>query len=175
MGLLNIYNRIEKELEAGVNRSEILEKLSQENRSDTAKYAYMLASIPYPERRRKYLKINAILFLSLLVLPCLVVMAEWPIDIQKSTLFITIKVVVPLVLSYFVYHFHGGVYRLLGAWCLIDLLESLMLLEFTTGFELAKVTLLILIIGISFYVGKKAFPNLRFLGPKQDPEGRYLL
>ena len=175
MGFLNIYNSIEKELIAGVPRPEIFKKLSDKKPADTAKFAYMLASIPYPERRRKYLKLNAILFLLLLALPCFIVMAEWPIDFKQSTLFITIQTLVPFLFSYFVYHFHGGIYRLLAAWCLIDFIESLLLLEFTTGFGLAKLTLLLVIIVISFFLGKKMFPNLRFLGPRRDAEGRYLL
>ena len=175
MGLLNIYNRIEKELQAGGSRPDTFGKLSKESPAETAKYAYLLASIPYPERRRRYLKINAILFLLLLALPCLIFMSAWPIDLHQSTLFLTIKVLVPLLFSYFVYHFHGGVYRLLGAWCAIDLLESLMLLEFTTGYELGKVGLLLLIIVISIFLGRKVFPNLKFIGPRQDVDGRYLL
>jgi len=175
MGLLNIYNRIDKELQSGRSRPDIFKKMSAENPADAAKYAYLLASIPYPERRRSFLKINAVLFMLLLALPCLILMAAWPVDLQQSTLFLAIKLLVPLLFSYFVYHFHGGVYRLLGAWCVIDLLESLMLLEFTTGYELAKVTLLALIITLSFFLARKVFPNLKFIGPKQDSEGRYLL
>lgn len=175
MGLLNINNRIEKDLAAGHHRPDIFEKLSAESPANTAKYAYLLASIPYPERRRAFLKINAILFLLLLVLPCFTLMAAWPIDLKQSTLFLTIKVLVPFLFSYFVYHFHGGIYRFLGAWLIIDLLESLMLLEFTTGYELAKITLLVLSIGISFFLAKKVFPNLKFLGPRQDSDGRYLV
>ncbi|BHH85960.1 hypothetical protein [Desulforhopalus sp. 52FAK] len=175
MGLINIHNRIEKALQAGRSRPDIFKELSEKRPADTAKFAYLLASIPYPEQRRKFLKINAILFLLLLILPCLILMAAWPIDLQQSTLFLTIKIVVPFLLSYFVYHFHGGVYRLLPVWCGIDLLESLLLLEFTTGYELAKIALLVLIIGVSLYLAKKVFPNLKFMGPRQDEAGRYLL
>ena len=174
MSLFNIYKRIEKELLLGVSRAEIFEKYSAKTPPDTPKFAYMLASIPYPELRQKYLKLNACLFLLLLCLPVLTVMAEWPIDFRESTLFIAIKTLVPLLLAYFVFHFHGGIYRLLGLWCLIDLLESLLLLNFTSEAGLAKAVLLFLIVVISFFLSRKVFSNLKFLGPRQDSQGRYL-
>jgi hypothetical protein len=175
MGLFTIYKCIEKELERGVSRTEVFDKYSAKTPTDTPKVAYMLASIPYQELRQKYLKLNAFLFLLLLSLPFLNVAAEWPIDFREPTLFIAIKTLVPLILSYFVFHFHGGIYRILGLWCLIDLLESLLLLSFTTGAGFAKVVLLFLIVAICLIFSKKVFPNLKALGPRQDRQGRYLL
>lgn len=175
MGLFTIYKCIEKELEQGALRSEIFEKHSAKSPADTAKFAFMLASIPYPELRQKYLKLNAFLFLLLLCLPFLTVMAEWPIDFRESTLFIAIKTLVPLLLAYFVFHFHGGIYRILGLWCLIDLFESILLQSYTTGAGFAKVVLLFLIVLSCFVLSKKVFPNLKILGPRQDKQGRYLL
>lgn len=175
MGLFTVYKCIEKELEQGMSRAEVFKNYSSKTPADTPKFAYMLASIPYPEMRQKYLKLNACLFLLLVSLPVLTVMAEWPIDFRESTLFIAIKSLVPLCLAYFVFHFHGGIYRLLGLWCLIDLSESLLLFNFTTGVGLAKTVLLFLIVVISFFLSYKVFLNLKILGPKRDSKGRYLL
>lgn len=175
MGLLNIVHTIEKELDAGQSRTDVFKKYTEQNPGESAKYAYIIASIPYPELRKKYVKFNAILFLLLLVLPCVILLSEWPIDFTESTLFLAIGLVVPCLFAYFVFQFHGGVYRLLGAWCLIDLLESLLLLEFTTPFELVKLTLLLLIVTLSFFLAHKVFSHLKFLGPRQDETGRYLL
>jgi len=113
--------------------------------------------------------------LLLIGLAGLSIAAEWPVDFQQSTLFIAIKFIVPLVFSYFVFHFHGGIYRLVGFWCLIDLAESLLLLGFTTGAGLAKIVVLTAIVVFSFFIAARVFPNLRLLGPRQNPEGRYLL
>ncbi len=175
MGLLNILHTIEKELDAGHSRTDVFKKYTEKNPGETAKYAYMIASIPYPDLRKKYVKLNAILFLLVLALPSVILLSEWPINFAESTLFLAITLLVPCFFAYFIFQFHGGVYRLLGAWCLIDLLESLMLLEFTTPFELAKLALLVLIVTLSFYLGSKVFSNLKFLGPRQDESGRYLL
>ncbi|PHR26197.1 MAG: hypothetical protein COA36_12670 [Desulfotalea sp.] len=105
MGLLTIYNRIQDELDQGISRVDIFNKYSAKSPVDTAKIAYALASIPYASLRKKYLKLNAFLFLFLLCLPFLTVLAEWPIDFSQSTLFIAIKTLVPFLLAYFVYQF----------------------------------------------------------------------
>ena len=175
MGLFTIYKSIEKELEQGASRTDVFGKYSAKTPTDTPKIAYMLASIPYPELRQRYLKLNACLFLLLLCLPVLTVMAEWPIDFREPTLFLAIKISVPLILAYFVFHFHGGIYRILGLWCLIDLLESLVLLNFTSGVGFSKAVLLFLIVVICFILSQKVFPNLKVLRPRQDDQGRYLL
>lgn len=174
MGLLNLYNRIQHELLQGISRSEIFDKYSAGAPAKTVQIAYVLASIPTAGLRQKYLRLNALLFLLLLCLPVFTVLAEWPIDFSQSTLFIAIKTLVPLLLAYFVFQFHGGIYRVLGIWCTIDLLESILLQSFTTGAGLARVVLLFAIVLISFFLAKKVFPHLKILGPKQDENGRYL-
>lgn len=175
MGLLGINNKIQSELTHGKTREEIFQTLSGETPTDAAKFAYCLASIPHSGLRHKYLKHNAILFILLLLLAGLSLASEWPIDFQQPTIFIVIKILVPIVFSYFVFKFHGGVYRLLGIWCLIDLTESLLLLNFTTGAGLSKVVVLISMVCLTFFIAKKVFPNLKILGPKQDEQGRYIL
>ena len=175
MGLLAINTKIQSELTQGKSREEIFQTLSSKTPTDAAKFAYCLASIPHSGLRHKYLKHNAILFILLLLLAVLSLASEWPIDFQQPTLFIVIKILVPIVFSYFVYQFHGGVYRLLGIWCLLDLTESLLLLNFTTGAGLSKVVVLTFTVCLSFFIAKKVFPNLKTLGPKQDEQGRYIL
>lgn len=175
MGLLEINSNIQKQLEDGKSRENIFQELTADSPANAPKLAYSLASIPYAGLRSKYIKHNAFLFIFLLLLAGLSLAAEWPIDFQQSTIFIVIKILIPLVFSYFVYHFHGGVYRLLGIWCIIDLLESLLLLDFTTGVGLSKVAVLIVIIFLAFFIAAKVFPNLGILGPKKDSQGRYLL
>ncbi|MCP4337518.1 MAG: hypothetical protein GY799_01210 [Desulfobulbaceae bacterium] len=175
MGLLAINNKIQSELTHGKSREEIFQTLSDETPTDSTKFAYCLASIPHSGLRHRYLKHNAILFILLLLLACFSLASEWPINFQQPTLFIVIKILVPIVFSYFVYQFHGGVYRLLGMWCVIDLTESLLLLNFTTGAGLAKVVVLIMTVCLTFFIAKKVFPNLKTLGPKQDEQGRYIL
>jgi hypothetical protein len=175
MGLLEINSNIQKQLESGKSREKIFQELTRDSPANAPKLAYSLASIPYESLRSKYLKHNALLFIFLVMLAGLSLAAEWPIDFQQSTIFIVIKILIPLVFSYFVYHFHGGVYRLLGIWCIIDLFESLLLLDFTTGVGLSKMAVLIALIFLAFYIAVKVFPNLGILGPNKDSQGRYLV
>lgn len=175
MGLLEINRNIQKQLEDGKSREKIFQDLSAKSPANAPKLAYSLASIPYEGLRSKYLKHNALLFIFVLLLAGFSLAAEWPIDFQQSTIFIVLKILIPLVFSYFVYQFHGGVYRLLGIWCIIDLSESILLLNFTTGAGLSKVAVLVAVIFLAFYIAAKVFPNLGILGPKKDSQGRYLV
>lgn len=62
MGLLGINKKIQSELTRGKTREEIFQTLSSKAPTDSAKFAYCLASIPHSGLRHKYLKHNAILF-----------------------------------------------------------------------------------------------------------------
>ncbi|MFW2366912.1 MAG: hypothetical protein ACN4GW_10875 [Desulforhopalus sp.] len=175
MGFLKLNGLIQGELAGGKSREDIFQELSGKSPTDVAKFAYCIASIPRKSLRAKYLKVNGVLFLLLLILAALSLLSELPIDMQQSTLFIAISIVVPLVFSYFIYQFYGAVYRLLGIWCLIDLVESLLLLQFTTAIDLVKLFVLVAVTILSFLIAVKVFPNMKLLGPKLGPDGNYLL
>ncbi len=175
MGLLSINRLIQQLLVEGKSREEIFIQLSKQNPENMVKFAYCLAATPNADARRRFLKLNAVLFLLLPLLAALSVAVEWPVDFQQSTFFLALKFIVPLIFAYFVFQFHGGIYRILGLWCFVELLESLLLLSFGTAAGLAKTFVLLLIVSFAFLIARKVFPHLGFLGPKQDNQGRYLL
>lgn len=175
MGLLNISNEISAELETGLSREKIFKKYIQLDPAGATKYAYCIASIPTPTLRKQYLTINALLSLLLVVYAVLTVLAELPIDLNKPTIFLLIKTLVPLVFAYFTFRFHGGVYRLIGLWCLYDLFESILFTEISTITVALKLFVLFFVVVLSFYIARNAFPNLKILGPKQDSNGNYFL
>jgi len=175
MGLLDISNEISAELEAGLSREEVFKKHVEEKPTGAMKYAYCIASIPTPVLRKKYLTLNALLSLLLIVYAVLNVLAELPINPNEPTIFIVIKTLVPLVFAYFTFRFHGGVYRLLGLWCLYDLFESILLTEITTIAVALKLLILFFVVVLAFFIARKAFPNLKLLGPKQDSNGNFFL
>jgi hypothetical protein len=175
MGLLNLSNEISADLEIGLSREKVFKKYVQSNPAGAMKYAYCIASIPTPVLRKQYLTLNALLSLLLIVYAVLNVLAELPINLKEPTIFILIKTLVPLVFSYFTFRFHGGVYRLLGLWCLYDLFESILLTEMSTVTVALKLLILFSIVVLSFLIARKAFPNLKLLGPKQDSNGNYFL
>lgn len=175
MGIFGIHKRIQKELDQGRTREEIFYELSTEKPTETVKFAYCLASIPHSPLRAKFLKTNGVLFLLLILIAGLSVATEWPINLQQSTLFIAIQFFIPLIFAYFVFHFHGGIYRLIALWFTVDFFESLLLVRFTTAVDLFSMFVVAVIVVVSLVISKKVFPNLRIFGPAQDSDGRYIL
>ena len=175
MGLLDLSNKITAELDCGLSRENIFKKYVTADPDKAVKYAYCIASIPKSELRKQYLTINALLSVLLVVYAVLTVVAELPINPQDPTLFIVLKTVIPLVFAYFVFRFHGGAYRLIGMWCVYDMLESLMLTGVSSISAAFKLLVLFFVIVLSFFIARKVFSNLKVLGPRMDHNGNYLL
>jgi hypothetical protein len=175
MGLLNISNKITAELESGLSREEIFRKYTASNPEEAAKYAYSIASIPTPELRKQYLTLNGLLSVLLVVYAVLTVLAELPINLQEPTIFIVIKALLPLIFTYFIFKFHGGVYRLATLWFIYDLVENILLTGVPTIIAALKLLVLFFVIVLSLLIARKVFPNLRVLGPKKDSTGNFLL
>ncbi len=175
MGFLQVTNGIIAELEAGASREEIFSRLSNKNPEEATKYAYCIASVPTSTLRKKYLTLNGLLAILFIAYSILIVLAELPIDLNKPTIFILIKSLLPLVFSYFTFHFHGGAYRLMGLWCVYDLLENLLLTGVPSTVAAIKILVLFVCIVLSFFIARKVFPQLGVLGPKKDPAGNYIL
>ena len=175
MGLRNISNEIIAEIESGLSREEIFQKHVKSNPSGALKYAYCIASIPTPALRKQYLTTNGLLSILLVIYAVITVLAELPININEPTIFILIKTVLPLIFSYFVFRFHGGIYRLIGLWCLYDLLENILLTGVATIADALRLLILFFVIVLTFYIARKVFPNLKVLGVKKDSSGNYFL
>ena len=175
MGLLSISNEIIAELESGLSREKIFQNHVTSNPSGAAKYAYCIASIPSAVLRKQYLLSSGLLTILLILYAVLTVLAELPIDMDKPTLFIVMKTLLPLIFTYFVFRFHGGIYRLLGLWCSYDMLESILLNGVATITDAIRLLILFVIIALAFTIARKVFPHLKLLGPKRDTNGNYLL
>ncbi len=175
MGLRTISDRVFIELQQGRSREDIFKALCSDMPSDEAKIAYCIASVPKDNLRLKYIRLNGVLFLLLVVCSALTLMSGLPIQEGDPTIFLAITTAVPLLFSYFVFRFHGGVYRLAGIWFIIELLESVLLTGAPDGVAVLRVFVLFFIVVISFLIARKVFPNLNILGPKRDISGNYLL
>jgi len=175
MGLMDLSNRMIAELDSGLSREEIFKKHVKEDPDKAVKYAYCIASIPQSAMRKKYLVINALLSVLLVAYAVLTVVAELPINPQDPTLFIVLKTLIPLVFAYFAFRFHGGAYRLIGMWCVYDMLESLMLTGVSNISAALKLLVLFFVIVLAFFIARKVFPHLRVLGPKKDADGNFFL
>lgn len=175
MGIRDISEQVMAALEKGRSRSDIFKSLVSSAPSEAGKIAYCIASVPHNEMRKKYLFFNAVLCILLVVYSFLNAMAELPVEPGEPTLFIALTSLIPLVFSYFVFRFHGGVYRLAGVWFLIDLLENVLLKGAPDGLSALILMVLFVIVVLSFLIARKVFPNLGILGPKKDTSGNYLL
>ncbi|RUM41230.1 MAG: hypothetical protein DSY80_09170 [Desulfocapsa sp.] len=175
MGLLTISNEIMAEMEEGLSREEIFQKHVESNPSGAAKYAYCIASIPASALRKQYLISNGLLMVLLVLYAVITVLAELPIDLNEPTIFILIKTLLPLIFSYFVFRFHGGIYRLTGLWCSYDLLESILLSGVGTITDGIRLLILFAIVFLAFTIARKVFPHLKVVGPKQDSTGKFFL
>ena len=109
MGIREINGIVTAALEEGRSRSDIFNSLSSSSPAEAAKIAYCIASVPYDEVRKKYLFLNALLCVLLVVYSALNVLTELPVEEGETTLFIALTSLVPLVFSYFVFRFHGGI------------------------------------------------------------------
>lgn len=175
MGIRNITERVLEQLEQGRSRQEIYEELAGAAPAEAGKIAYCIATVPDTETRRKYLKHNGALFLLLIAYGVLTFLAGLPIEPGEPTIFLALTSLIPMVIAYFVFRFHGGVYRIAGIWFLIDLLETILLRGAPDGIGAARLLVLFFVVVLSFGIGRKGFPNLGILGPKKNDSGDYML
>lgn len=176
MGMRELHNTITAELESGKQRGFLYKELSEKKPEHSARIAYVIGCVAPADKRQKHLKINAVLTLLLVLNAVFCVLAELPINLQDPTLFIVLKTVVPLVFCYFVFRFLGAVYRFIGLWSLIDFLETILTSPATDNtFVAFKMIIVFLVMTISWYIARKVFPNLGFIGPKKDESGHYIL
>ncbi len=175
MGLLQINNKIVAALDSGKSRLELFEELSKASPEQSGKYAYCINSIPSEEMRKKYLLLNGFLIVSLAGYSLLTLISELPIDFSKPTLFIFVKIVVPLIFSYFSFKFHGGLYRFITLWCAIDLFETIALFQSGSTTDVYRVAVLLICMVASWLIARNVFPNLTLLGPRKDSSGRYFV
>ncbi len=175
MGIRDITEKVMAELQQGRSRREVFNNLISIEPAGAGKIAYCIASVPKEELRQKYIKQNAILCILLIVCSVLNLKAGLPINPGDPTIFLVLGSAVPLVFSYFVYRFHGGVYRLAGIWFIVDLLETLLLTGAPDGTAILRLFTLFFIVLLSFSLARKVFPNLGILGPGKDGSGHYYL
>lgn len=175
MGIKEITERALAQIVQGTSRRDIFAGMIAANPADAGKIAYCIASIPEDSLRAKYLRHNALLCLLLIVYSVLTIITGLPIPQGEPTIFLVLTSSVPLIFCYFIFRFHGGIYRLMGIWFLVDLFETVLLTGTPDGLSALKLLTLFFIVTLSFLIGRKVFPHLGILGPKKDGSGHYQL
>jgi len=175
MGIREISENITAFIQQGKSRQDIFDQLVKSAPAEAGKIAYCIASVPEEQVRKKYLYFNASLCVLLVIYSILNMVSGLPIEPDEPTLFLLITTVIPLIFCYFVFRFHGGIYRLSGLWFLIDLSETLILASSSDSLSALKVMALCTIVFLSFFIGRKVFPGMGFVGPRKDKSGNYIL
>ncbi len=175
MGLMDNKSRIFNELAEGRTRDEIFSEFSEESPDQSGKIAYAIASIPSQNLRKKYLLFNHFLFSLLICYAFLSFTAAYPIKGSMEMFILILKICIPSFFSYYIFHFHGGLYRFLGLWCIIEIIEVVFKEQVHTLFSYSKMAVLGLILLVTIVICLKVFPHFGFLSPRQDSEGNYRL
>ncbi len=175
MGLLDNKNRIFNKLAQGMNRKEIFAEFSEQFPSESGKIAFEIGSIPTETLRKKYHYVNLSLFSILIGYALLALTAAMPLEGAMDTFILSLKTCIPFFFSYYVYHFHGGLYKFLGIWCLVEFIQVLFKEENAAVFTYSKVATLCVILSLTVVLCLKVFPHLAFLSCRKDDDGNYLI
>ncbi len=175
MGLLDNKQQVFEKLAEGKTRQEIFTEFSEQSPDQGGRIAYAIASIPSINSRKKYYLHNILLFSLLIGYSLLALTAALPLKGGMDSFVLVLKTCIPLFFSYYVYHFHGGLYRFLGLWCVIELFEVLFKEETHNIFSYSKGAVLGLVLLLTIIICLKVFPHFGVLNPKQDKDGKYQL
>lgn len=172
-----VLAEIKTRLSEGQKRNEILEELSEVYfEKDTI--AKLIAMTPSQATIEKHKSINNIL----LVLLGITILAKLVIGFilmaNISIYALPFALLVPIFSVYFaveVSKYRGYIYNLLGILTIAGMLRGFS--NYTTFgvIELIEITLFVLIVGFSFYLGNSMFPNYGLFGSKKDGNGNILL
>lgn len=169
MGFLDNRRRILDKLAEGMTRQEILTNYSKESPGQSGKIAFAIASVPAPSLQKKYSPVNFLLFSLLIGYSSLTLYQSLPGGTEP--LFrLVLQTVIPLIFSFYVYYFHGGIYRLLLIWCCIELAGVFYREPLSVSIFFLTAILL-----LSLFLSIKIFPHCGILGPKRDAMGNYRL
>jgi hypothetical protein len=167
---------ITERIEKGESKNEIYNVLSSEY-YDSELIAKLTAIFPDKELKEQFIGINKVLFYLLIVTAILKVLSVFPLLIEKPAIGFFVMLIVPILNIWFaseVKKTRGHIYRILGLLAIAGIFNSLGQIQEIGIWVLFDIILLAIISGISFYIGKKMFPNYGFSGPKKDSSGNWM-
>ncbi|MCF8348261.1 MAG: hypothetical protein K9G61_05560 [Bacteroidales bacterium] len=172
-----VAKTIKNRLQDNIPRQIILDELSEQY-FDKKTISTIIASTPDPLRKEKYKSLNNLL-LGLLVLTILIKIFIGIVLISSFSIYlIPIAFLIPFISIWFaieVSKFKGYIYNILGILAIAGMLNSIGNLKESGTYGLIDFAIVMTIAGLSFYLGKKIFPNYGFYGPKKDSAGNILL
>jgi hypothetical protein len=166
---------IKEKLDQGISRNEILLELS-EIYFDKSSLTGLVASYPNPERIIKYKYLNNILLYFLIITIIFKILVGIILFSASSLLLIPLAFLLPIINIYFAFEvskYKGYIYNLLGILTVAGILRSLGDLQGVYG--VLDVMICLFIVLLSFYLGRKMFPNYGLFGVKKNQSGEAIL
>ena len=172
-----IYKTIQTRLEDSVSREKILEELS-EKYYDKKTISTLIASTPDPQTKEKFKVLNNLL-LGLLILTIIIkILTGIQILSTISMILIPVAFLIPFISIWFaleIYKYKGYIYNILGILAIASIFKIISEIGESGVYGIIDLLIGLSIAGLSFYLGKKMFPNYGLFGPKKDTEGNIIL
>lgn len=172
-----VIKTIQNRIQDNVPRQEILNDLSEQYHDKTTISA-LIASTIDPKTKEKYKTLNNLL-LGLLVLTIIAKILVGIVSLSSlSPLLVLFAFVIPIITIWFAFavlNFKGYIYNILGLLAIAGIFTTNRTIIASGIYGIIDVVIALSISGLSFYLGKKMFPNYGIFGPKKDAEGNILL
>ncbi|NVO09785.1 MAG: hypothetical protein HXX16_07485 [Bacteroidales bacterium] len=172
-----VLKTLKLRLSEGKTRQEILEELSEQY-FDRKSLSIFIASTPDQKTIDKYKILNNILLLLLLLSIAAKTIVGIVLLSSISIFLIPFVFIFSLVNIFFtieVSKFKGYIYNILGILTLAGILKLLSNFDVYGKGILIDVAIGLVIALLSFYLGRKMFPNYGLFGPKKDANGNMML
>ena len=172
-----VVKTIETRLQENIPRKEILEELSEQY-FDKKTISTLIASTPDNQTKEKFMILNNILLGLLILTIVFKILVAITLFSSISLYLIPIAFLIPIFSIWFAFEvskFKGYIYNLLGLFAIISIFKVLGNLGESGTFGLIDIIIVVAIAGLSFYLGKKIFPNYGLFGPKKDSDGNVIL
>lgn len=164
-------------IENGETKNEVFDRLSSEYHDSTL-IAKFIAFFPDKELKEKYKQWNQVLFILLVITSLLKVVGVLPLLLELPALGVLLLLVVPILNIWYAIELRktrAYIYPSLGLLAIAAIFKSLREVDETGVWGVIDMVLLGILSGLSFFIGKKMFPNFRFYGPKKDASGNWIL
>jgi carbon starvation protein CstA len=177
------FKLIQQAIAQGESKQQVYERFSSEYGDDRT-IARLVAQFPDRALKEKYHNLNKILFIMLIVTAVLKVLAVFIMFENPLAIGIGVLIVPALniILAIEVRKVRASVYKVIGFLAIVAIVKSLQVIFGDTRVadamlfgSLLENMFLVAIACLSFYLGKKMFPNYGFFTPKKDESGKWLL
>ena len=164
------------DVRAGKPRPEVF--ATYRDRVSPAKHlAFSIASVADPERQKKGVKLNNVLFYLLLfaaATKALLALALFGTSFVGGLMMLVLGLFVPIALAVAVRKFDGQIYPFLMLLAGIGAIRALMMITEQGSWMLLDAALLAAIALLAFRVQRIVFPNINWFSVRKDPQGDYV-